>query len=223
MAHPHPLYSGGFEGPNEAELSATVAVVREDQIILDVAGHTQPGIVHFQVLSPNVGRSGVRIRVETNRQRCIGVQEFPIMSSAVAGFASTLPIIGGGWAQFAGGVRVTATRLAAGTPATVVAWIDYSPAPAAAPARCPDMLFAQIANLATLEFGPPPAGCREISIMSDQTFAGGLTLAWRDTGGATVAGWRQWDQGGPFIAPAGLSLIATNNTGAPTDVGVAWS
>jgi len=221
---PHALYQGGRRLERDAAvLSAQVAISLEDQHVIEVPGAVEPGRVYFQVLAPNAGRAGARVRVETLRQRTVGVQEFPVMSCAAAGFVSTLPIIGGGWADFSGGVRITATRLAAGTPATVVAWVEYSPGPPPAAIRCPDFLNAQIANLANAEFGPPPAGCREVSIMSDQTFAAGLTLDWIDTGGAVVAGWRQWDQGGPFVAPAGLSLRATNNTGAAADLAVAWS
>jgi hypothetical protein len=218
------LYEDGKRlGVLEATQSVAVDIDGEDQTVLDIPGALQPGRVHFQVLAPAAGRAGVRVRVETLRARSIGVQEFPVMSVAAAGFASTRPIVGGGWADFSGGVHVTATRLAAGTPATIVAWVEYSPGPPPAPGRCPDMLFASVANLATLEFGPPPAGSRQVSIMSDQTFAAGLTLGWIDTGGAVVAGWRQWDTGGPFVAPAGLSLIATNNTGAAVDLAVAWT
>jgi hypothetical protein len=223
------LYEDGKRlDAREATQSVRVDITQQDQTVLDIPGALQPGRVHFQVVSPAAGRAGVRVRVETLRARSIGTQEFPVMSVSASGmvfpnFVSTLPITGGGWADFSGGVHVTATRLAAGIPATVVAWVEYSPGPPPTPGRCPDMLFASIPNGGTLEYGPPPAGARQVSIMADQTFAAGLALAWRDTGGATVAGWRQWDTGGPSVAPAGLSLIATNNTGAPADLAVAWT
>lgn len=230
MAHNVALYENSRRlDRSEATQSVQVDISADNQEVIDLPGALQPGRVHFQVLAPpaagivGTGRTGVRIRVETLRERSIGVQEFPVMSMDSGGLIGDDPIIGGGWADFSGGLRVTATRLAAGTEATVVAWVEYSPGPPPNPGRCPDVLFGQIANLATAEYGPPPAGARQVSIMSDQSFGAGLVLEWLNVAGTVVAGWRQWDTGGPFVAPAGLSLAATNNTGAAAKLAVAWT
>jgi len=228
------LYEGNRRlARSEATESVQVAVTQTRQPILRIPGATMPGRVSFQVSDPGLGnRAGVLIEVFRERERSVGVQAFKILSiggrsglGAGALFVDLNPVIGGGSADFTGGITVLATLLVAAIPTTVEAWVDWSPVPMPAAGRMPYAMHSTIAPASLVEFGPPPAGTQYVTVFSTATPPGaaGLAATWFNAAGAGVADWNSWENAGPQVAMAGYSLALANNSGAPTLVGVAWT
>jgi len=190
-----------------------------------------PGRVSFQVSDPGLGnRAGVLFEVQRDRERTVGIQAFKALSIGPAGavgsnFIDTNPVIGGGSADFTGGLTLVATLLDAAVPTTVECWVDWSPVPMPSAGRMPYAMDATIAPATVAEFGPPPAGSQYVTVFSTATPPGaaGLAASWLDAGGIAVADWNSWENAGPQVAMAGYSLALANNSGAPALVGVAWT
>jgi len=218
---------------SQALESVQLAVTQVRQPILRIPGATMPGRVSFQVSDPGLGnRAGVLIEVFRERERTVGIQGFKILSiggrsglGPGANFVDLNPVIGGGSSDFTGGITVLATLLAAGVPATVEAWVDWSPVPMPAAGRMPYAMDSTIAAASLVEFGPPPAGSQYVTVFSTATPPGaaGLAASWFDAAGNAVADWNSWENAGPQVAMAGYSLALANNSGAPALVGVAWT
>jgi hypothetical protein len=209
---------------SEAMQSNTVAITQENTPILRIPGAEMPGVVGFQVEDPGDGNlASCRIRIERERERTVGVQEFTIGSSGT-GFVSATPTIGGGSANITGGCTVTATVLNPGVPCTVSAWVDYSPNVSEAKDRCPFVLATPVAvgagNAAI--FGAVPAGCRWVDIFTNQG-TGTTSVIWLDSTGAIASRYNGWTGGSPNIAMPGFFLQITNTAAAAVDTGVAWT
>ena len=226
------LYEGNRRlSRSEATESVLVNVTQVRQPILLIPGATMPGRVSFQVSDPGqANRAGVLFEVFRDRERTIGVQRFKVLSIGVSGgvgsnFIDTNPVVGGGSADFTGGLTLVATLLDPAVPATVECWVDWSPVPMPSAGRVPYGMDAGVGAGLVAEFGPPPAGSQYVTIYSTATPPGaaGLAATWLDAAGNAVADWNGWATGGPQVAMAGYSLQVTNNSGAPTLVGVAWT
>jgi len=226
------LYEGNRRlSRSEATESVLVNVTQVRQPILVIPGATMPGRVSFQVSDPGqANRAGVLFEVLRDRERTIGVQRFKVLSIGVSGgvgsnFVDTNPVIGGGSADFTGGLTLVATLLDAAVPTTVECWVDWSPVPMPSAGRMPYAMDSTIAPATVAEFGPPPAGAQYVTVFSTATPPGaaGLAASWLDAGGVAVADWNSWENAGPQVAMAGYSLALANNSGAPALVGVAWT
>ena len=225
------LYEGNRRlSRSEATESILVNVTQVRQPILVIPGATMPGRVSFQVADPGqANRAGVLFEVFRDRERTIGVQRFKVLSIGVSGgvgsnFIDTNPVIGGGSADFTGGLTLVATLLDAAVPTTVECWVDWSPNPSPTAGRMPYALDNALAAGQVAEFGPPPAGARSVTFYTDNPAgAGGMAAEWLDAGGVAVAAWDSWAAGGPQVAMAGYSLAVTNNSGGAALIGVAWT
>ena len=215
---------------SQALESTQVAVTLPGQPILRLPGATLPGRVFFTVEDPGQGnRAGALIEVFRERERTRGIARFKAMSIGASGavgsnFIEPRSIIGGGHADFSGGVVVLATALAGGAAPTLNAWIDFAPSPSPTAGRVPYSMDVNLANGLTAEFGPPPAGARYVTFYTNNPAgAGGMTAEWLDAAGVAVAAWDSWAGGGPQVAMAGYSLAITNNAGAAALIGVSWT
>jgi len=215
---------------SEATESVLVNVTQIRQPILLIPGATMPGRVSFQVADPGqANRAGVLVEVFRDRERTIGVQRFKVLSIGVSGgigsnFIDTNPVIGGGSADFTGGLTLVATLLDAAVPTTLECWVDWSPNPSPTAGRMPYALDNNLAAGQVAEFGPPPSGARYVTFYTDQPAgAGGMGAVWLDAAGAQVAAFDSWAAGGPQVAMAGYSLAIQNNSGAAALIGVAWT
>jgi hypothetical protein len=226
------LYQGDRRlSRSEALESARIAVTQARQPLLRLPGVEMPGRVFFQVNDPGQGnRSGVLLEILRDRERSQGTQRFKIMSIGRSGavgsnFIDVNAVLGGGFANFTGGLSVFATALAGGAAPTVDTWVDWAPSPSPSAGRMPYSMDANVANAATAEFGPPPSGARYCTVYSTATPPGaaGLAATWLDAAGNPVADWNGWATGGPQVAMAGYSLALTNNSGAGALVGVSWT
>ena len=216
---------------SEALESSQVAVTQVRQPIFRLPGATLPGRVFFSLEDPGQGnRTGALIEVFRERERSQGLQRYKIMSIGSSGavgsnFIEPRSIIGGGSADFSGGLTVFASALAGGAVPTLNAWVDWAPSPSPSAGRVPYAMDNNLANGATAEFGPPPFGARYCTIFSDATPPGaaGLAASWLDAAGVQVADFNSWAAGGPQVAMPGYSLPVTNNSGGATLVGVSWT
>lgn len=206
------------------ESNTVVLGTQENTPILRIPGATMPGMVGFQVEDPGVGNlASCLIRIERERERTIGVQEFTIGSSG-AGFVSLHAILGGGSANITGGTTVSATTINVGHPCTVSAWVDWTPNVSQGMARCPFSMQALIqpGGGNAVNFGAVPSGARWITVFTNQGTAN-LTCEWQDAVGARIAGYNGWSNGDPQVAMAGSFLEITNSAGAAVDVGVVYT
>ncbi len=226
------LYQGDRRLSRSDALESTrVAVGIPRQPVLRIPGAELPGRVFFTVQDPGQGiRSGALIEVFRDRERSQGIQRFKVLSIGAPGglcpnFVDANPVIGGGFADFTGGLVVLATALAGGAAPTINAWVDWAPSPSPTAGRVPYSMDAAVGNGAVAEFGPPPFGARYCTVFSDATppGAGGLAATWLDAAGAPAADWNSWAAGGPQVAMGGYSLAVTNNSGAGALVGVSWT
>ena len=215
---------------SQALESIQVAVTLPGQPILRLPGATLPGRVFFTIEDPGQGnRAGALIEVFRERERTRGIARFKAMSIGASGavgsnFIEPRSIIGGGHADFSGGVVVLATALAGGAVPTLNAWIDFAPSPSPTAGRVPYSMDVNLANGLAAEFGPPPAGARYVTFYTNNPAgAGGMTAEWLDAAGAPAAAWDSWAAGGPQVAMAGYSLSITNNSGAGALIGVSWT
>ena len=214
----------GFRRLNRGDVteSNTVAVLSENTPILRIPGATMPGVVYFQVEDPGPGNlASCRIRVERQRERTVGIQEFTIGSSGT-GFVTATPIIGGGSADITGGCTVSATVLNPGQPCTVSAWIDWTPNVSQGRDRDPYAIATSIPAAQTRNFGAVPAGARWVDIFTNQGTAN-FSVEWLDSTGVRAARYNGWGNGAPNLAMPGFFLQITNNAAGAVDTGVAWS
>ena len=210
-------------GRGQATESVTVALgLQENQPLLRIPGALLPGVVHFQVEDPGDGNlASCLIRVTSERERTVGVQEFTSGSSGT-GFLHSHPIIGGGSANITGGTTVSATVLNPGQPCTVSAWVDWTPNVVEAKDRCPFVLTNSIPIGATVIYGAVPAGARYVDIFTNQGTAN-ADVVWLDSTGALASRFNGWGNGAPNLALPGFFLQITNNAGGIVPTGVAWT
>lgn len=218
----------GFRRPTRGDFleSNTVAITQENTPVLRIPGATMPGVVHFQVDDPGDGNlASCRIRVERERERTVGVQEFTIGSSGT-GFATATAIIGGGSANITGGVTLSATVLNPGVPCTVSAWVDWNPVVSQGRDRDPYAITSTLAAAPgpgnTVLFGAVPSGARWVDIFTNQG-SGNFTVEWLDSAGAVASRYNGWVGGSPNIAMPGFFLNITNLAGGAVPTGVAWT
>ena len=214
----------GYRRPTRGDFleSNTVAITQENTPVLRIPGATMPGVVHFQVDDPGDGNlAACRIRVERERERTVGVQEFTIGSSGT-GFATTTAIIGGGSANITGGVTLSATVLNPGVPCTVSAWVDWNPVVSQARNRNPFSVTSTIAAGGTVNFGAVPSGAQYVDIFTNQGTAN-FAVVWLDSAGGVAARFNGWGNGAPNLAFPGFFLEITNNAAGPVPTGVAWT
>jgi len=198
--------------------------------ILNLPGGTMPGRVYFQVNDPGPGQlSNAVITVERERSRTTGVQQFTIGSSG-SGISPSLwagAILGGGSADFSGGISVYGNEMlpGSGVTASISAWVDYTDGVQTSHDREPVTFTANIPFGTFQDFGAVPAGCRYVQILTNTgTGAAGLNANWRDANNNLVAFFNQWAGGAAIIAPAGLFLRLFNGAAAGAlDVGVVYS
>lgn len=198
--------------------------------IMRLPGGTAPGRVHFQVNDPGVGNfSNAVITVERERSRTTGVQQFTIGSSG-SGISPSLwagAILGGGSADFSGGVSVFGNELTpgAGVIASVSCWVDYTDGVQTTHDRVPISFTGNIPFGTFRNFGAVPAGARFVQILTNTgSGAAGLNCTWRDANNNIVAFFNQWAQGAPCLAPAGYFLRLFNGAAAGSlDVGVVYT
>ena len=216
---------------SQALESSRAGITLARQPLLRIPGAEMPGRVFFTVNDPGQGvRSGALIEVFRDRERSQGIQRFKVLSIGAPGglgpnFIDPNPVIGGGFADFTGGLTVLGTALAGGVAPVVDTWVDWAPSPSPSAGRVSYSMDNNLANGAIAEFGPPPFGARYCTIFSDATPPGaaGLAASWLDAGGVQVADWNSWAAGGPQVAMAGYSLAVQNNSGGATLVGVSWT
>jgi len=216
---------------SEALESTQVQITQVRQPILRIPGATLPGRVFFTLEDPGQGnRTGALVEVFRERERTRAIQRYKIMSIGASGavgsnFIEPRDIIGGGYADFTGGLVLLASNIVGGAVPTINAWVDWAPSPSPSAGRVPYSMDTPLANGATAEFGPPPFGARYCTIFSDATppGAGGLAASWLDTAGAVVADFNSWAAGGPQVAMPGYSLSVQNNSGGATLIGVSWT
>jgi hypothetical protein len=214
----------GFRRPTRGDFleSNTVAITQENTPVLRIPGATMPGVVHFQVDDPGDGNlAACRIRVERERERTVGVQEFTIGSSGT-GFVNATPIIGGGSANITGGVTLSATVLNPGVPCTVSAWVDWNPVVSEGRDRVPYSITNNIGAGATVNFGAVPSGAKYVDIFTNQGTPN-FAIAWLDSAGGVAARFNGWANGAPNLALPGFFLQVTNNAAGAVPTGVAWT
>jgi len=217
-------------------LQAELSLVRVIDPLLDrtpilrLPGGTQPGRVYFQVNDPGDNAfSNAVITVERERSRTTGIQQFTVGSSG-AGISPNLyagAILGGGSADFSGGISVFAEEMlpGSGVTASIRVWVDYSEGIQTSHDRAPVTYSANIPFGTSQDFGAVPAGCRFVQIMTNAgSGAAGLAANWRDANNALVANFNQWAGAAPVLAPSGLFLRLFNGAAAGSlNVGVVYS
>jgi len=225
------------EGQRLNRLQAELSLVRVIDPLLDrtpllrLPGGTQPGRVHFQVNDPGDGNlSNAMITVERERSRTIGVQQFTIGSSGAGVSPSPWAgaILGGGSADFSGGISVFGNEMipGSGVTASISVWVDYTDGVQTSHDRDPIVFNANLAafpgpgNLQ--EWGAVPAGARWVQILTNST-VGNLAATWRDANNVIVCNMNQWGQGAPVAVAAGLFLRTVNQNPNPLNVGVVYT
>lgn len=226
------LNEGQRLGGLQTLLSVVVPIdttLTERTPVLRLPGDSAPGRVYFEVADPGAGNlSNCVITVERDRSRTTGVQQFTIGSSG-SGISPSLwagPIIGGGSADFSGGVNVFAEELlpGGGVPATINCWVDYTEGIQTSHDRAPVVFNATIAaGPGTVQnWGAVPSGARWIQIICNQSTAN-LAATWRNSNGVGIANFNQWAQGAPVAVPAGFFLRTVNQSASSVNVGVVYT
>jgi len=216
----------------EAELSLVrvIDTLSERTPLIRLPGTSMPGRVYFQVNDPGAGNlSNAVITVERERSRTTGVQKFTIGSSG-SGISPSLwegAILGGGSADFSGGISVFAEEMipGSGVTASISVWVDYSEGIQTSHDRSPVTYTANIPFGTSQDFGAVPAGCRFAQILTNAgSGAAGINANWRDANNALVSNFNQWAGAAPVLAPSGLFLRLFNGAAAGSlNVGVVYS
>jgi len=228
------LVEGQRLNRQQAELSLVRVIdpLLDRTPVLRLPGGTAPGRVHFEVADPGDGNlSNCVITVERDRSRSIGMQQFTIGSSGAgvspSGWAGA--IIGGGSADFSGGINVFANEIfpGGGTIATVNCWVDYTDGVQASHDRDPIVFNANIpgvgdAPLNVQNWGAVPSGARWVQVLTNFS-TGNLLCTWRNSTGASICNFNQWAQGAPVAVPSGFFLRSVNQAAGSANVAVVYT